>query len=316
MTTSIFLLILSLIALYIGADWLVRGSSALAARANISPLVIGLTVVAFGTSAPELIVSLNAALHGQGDIAIGNVVGSNIFNICLILGVSAIIHPLQAKTQLVKKDIPIMIAATILFTILFWNGKIGRLEGLLFFTGIVVYTFYSLYFARKHNKESNLSSEEKVKPSSGHWYVDVLFLIGGLAVLVFASQLLVDNAVSLAKSFGVSEAVIGLTIVAAGTSMPELATSIVAAYKKNPEIAVGNIVGSNIFNLLAIVGTTALVHPINAPQVNYIDLLVMLGASILILPIARTGYKINRWEGIGLVIIYIGYTFYLLRDVL
>ncbi|WP_106831193.1 calcium/sodium antiporter [Parabacteroides pacaensis] len=316
MTTSIFLLILSLIALYIGADWLVRGSSALAARANISPLVIGLTVVAFGTSAPELIVSLNAALHGQGDIAIGNVVGSNIFNICLILGVSAIIHPLQAKTQLVKKDIPIMIVATILFTILFWNGKIGRLEGLLFFTGIVVYTFYSLYFARKHNKESNLSSEEKVKLGSGHWYVDVLFLIGGLAVLVFASQLLVDNAVSLAKSFGVSEAVIGLTIVAAGTSMPELATSIVAAYKKNPEIAVGNIVGSNIFNLLAIVGTTALVHPINAPQVNYIDLLVMLGASILILPIARTGYKINRWEGVGLVIIYVGYTFYLLRDVL
>lgn len=315
MITNIFLLVLSLVALYIGANWLVRGSSSLAARAHISSLVIGLTVVAFGTSAPELVVSLSAAFHGQGDIAIGNVVGSNIFNICLILGISALIHPLQAKTQLVKKDIPIMIVATILFTILFWNGKIGRVEGFLFFTGIIAYTFYSLYFARKH-KEETLPSETKATPVSGRWYIDVLFLASGLAVLIFASQLLVNKAVSLAKLFGVSEAVIGLTIVAAGTSMPELATSIVAAYKKNPEIAIGNIVGSNIFNILAIIGTTALIHPINAPQVNYIDLLVMLGVSVLIFPIARTGYKINRLEGVGLIIIYLAYTFYLLRNVL
>lgn len=317
MTTSVFLLILSLIALYVGANWLVRGSSALAARAHISPLVIGLTVVAFGTSAPELIVSLSASLHAQGDIAIGNVVGSNIFNVCLILGVSAIIHPMQARTQLVKKDIPIMIVATLLFTVLFWNGKIGRWEGLLFFAGIVAYTSYSLYFARKQGLKEHLAADgEEAAPKPGRWYVDVLFLAAGLGVLVFASELLVDNAVFLAKSFGVSEAVIGLTIVAAGTSMPELATSVVAAFKKNPEIAVGNIVGSNIFNLLAIVGTTALVHPISAPAVNYVDLLVMLGTSALLLPIARTGYKINRWEGVGLVVIYVVYTLYLLRNVL
>lgn len=311
MATSIFLLILSLVALYIGAEWLVRGSSALAARARITPLVIGLTVVAFGTSAPELVVSLSASLNGQGSIAIGNVVGSNILNICLILGVSALICPLQVKRQIVKKDIPIMIGATILFTVLFWNGTINRWEGLLFFAGIVAYTLYSLYFARKHQE----TTEEKIAVSK-HWAIDVLFLAGGLVVLVFASQLLVKNAVFLAKAIGISEAVIGLTIVAAGTSMPELATSIVAALKKNPEIAVGNIIGSNIFNLLAIVGTTALVHPIDAPQVNYIDLLVMLGASLLILPLARTGYKISRIEGAGLVIVYVIYTLYLLKDVL
>lgn len=311
MVISILLLLLSLGALYIGAEWLVRGSSALAARAHITPLVIGLTVVAFGTSAPELVVSLSAAFNGQGDIAIGNVVGSNILNICLILGVAAIIYPMQIKTRTVKKDIPVMLVATLLFTVLFWNGRIGRLEGLLFFAGIVAYTFYNLYFARKQKETA-----ETPVAVSRHWYVDVLFLLAGLGILIFASQLLVKNAVFLAKSFGVSEAVIGLTIVAFGTSMPELATSVVAAYRKNPEIAVGNVIGSNIFNLLAIIGTTALVHPISAPQVNYIDLLVMLGASLLLLPLARTGYKISRIEGVGLVAVYVAYTLYLLRDVL
>lgn len=311
MVISIFLLLLSLGALYIGAEWLVRGSSALAARAHITPLVIGLTVVAFGTSAPELVVSLSAAFHGQGDIAIGNVVGSNILNICLILGVAAIIYPMQIKTRTVKKDIPVMLIATILFTVLFWNGNIGRWEGLLFFAGIVAYTFYNLYFARKQKEVA-----EAPVAVSRHWVIDLLFLLAGLGILIFASQLLVKNAVFLAKSFGISEAVIGLTIVAFGTSMPELATSIVAACRKNPEIAVGNVIGSNIFNLLAIIGTTALVHPISAPQVNYVDLLVMLGTSLLLLPLARTGYKISRVEGVGLVLVYIAYTLYLLRDVL
>lgn len=313
MVTSIFLLILSLVALYIGANWLVRGSSALAARARISPLVIGLTVVAFGTSAPELVVSLSAAFHGQSAISVGNVVGSNIFNVCLILGISALVYPLRVKTQLVRKDIPIMIAASLLFTALFWNGRIGRWEGLLFFAGIVAYTFYSLIVARKAGKEAG--TENKI-PVSGRWYTDVLFLAGGLVVLIFASELLVDNATVIAKGAGISEAVIGLTIVAAGTSMPELATSIVAATRKNPEIAVGNIVGSNIFNLLAIIGTTALIRPIEAPEVNFVDLLVMSGSALLILPLARTGYKISRPEGAVLVVIYVAYTLYLLRGVL
>lgn len=315
MTTSIFLLILSLIALYIGADWLVRGSSSVAARAKISPLVIGLTVVAFGTSAPELVVSLSATLNGQGDISVGNVIGSNIFNICIILGLSAIVYPLQAQTQLLKRDIPVMILSAIIFTILFWDGTLTRLEGILFFSGIIVYTALSLYYARKNGKKEILPKEEKINVSS-HWLVDVGYIGGGLIVLIFASQLLVDNAVFIAQLLGISEAVIGLTIVAAGTSMPELATSIVAATKKNPEIALGNIVGSNIFNILAILGITASVHPITANDVNYIDLLVMLGVSLLILPVVRTGYKISRIEGVFLVIIYILYTCYLLRNLL
>lgn len=310
MITSLTLLILSLMVLYIGAGWLVQGGSALALKANISPLVIGLTIVAFGTSAPELAVSLGATLRGQGDIAIGNIVGSNIFNIGVILGVSATICPLQVKKQLLRIDIPIMLAATILFTILFWNGTLGRMEGLFFLTGIIIYTLFSLLYSRKQEEEPNLELEEQPK----HWAVDTLTIIGGLVVLVFASRLLVDNAVSIAKELGVSEAVIGLTIVAAGTSMPELATSVVAAYKHKTDIAIGNIVGSNLFNILAIAGSCSLMHPIEAKNVNYIDLLVMLAISILLLPLMKSGQKISRTEGAALILIYVIYLFWLLRD--
>lgn len=310
MITSLTLLILSLMALYIGADWLVQGSSALALKAKISPLVIGLTIVAFGTSAPELAVSLGATLRGQGDIAIGNIVGSNIFNIGVILGVSATICPLQVKKQLLRIDIPIMLAATILFTILFWNGTLGRMEGLFFLTGIIIYTLLSLLYSRKQEEEPNLELEEQPK----HWTVDTLTIIGGLVVLVFASRLLVDNAVSIAKELGVSEAVIGLTIVAAGTSMPELATSFVATYKHKTDIAIGNIVGSNLFNILAIAGSCSFIHPIEAKNVNYIDLLVMLAISILLLPLMKSGQKISRTEGVALILFYVIYLFWLLRD--
>lgn len=273
-------------------------------------MVIGLTIVAFGTSAPELAVSLGATLRGQGDIAIGNIVGSNIFNIGVILGVSATICPLQVKKQLLRIDIPIMLAATILFTILFWNGTLGRMEGLFFLTGIIIYTLFSLLYSRKQEEEPNLELEEQPK----HWAVDTLTIIGGLVVLVFASRLLVDNAVSIAKELGVSEAVIGLTIVAAGTSMPELATSVVAAYKHKTDIAIGNIVGSNLFNILAIAGSCSLMHPIEAKNVNYIDLLVMLAISILLLPLMKSGQKISRTEGAALILIYVIYLFWLLRD--
>lgn len=310
MITSLTLLILSLMALYIGAGWLVQGSSALALKAKISPLVIGLTIVAFGTSAPELAVSLGATLRGQGDIAIGNIVGSNIFNIGVILGVSATICPLQVKKQLLRIDIPIMLAATILFTILFWNGTLDRMEGLFFLTGIIIYTLLSLLYSRKQEEEPNLELEEQPK----HWAVDTLTIIGGLVVLVFASRLLVDNAVSIAKELGVSESVIGLTIVAAGTSMPELATSVVATYKHKTDIAIGNIVGSNLFNILAIAGSCSLIHPIEAKNINYIDLLVMLAISILLLPLMKSGQKISRTEGVALILFYVIYLFWLLRD--
>ncbi len=310
MITSLTLLILSLVALYIGAGWLVQGSSALALKAKVSPLVIGLTIVAFGTSAPELVVSLNATLSGQGDIAIGNIVGSNIFNIGVILGVSATICPLQVKKQLLRIDIPVMLAATLLLTVLFWNGTLSRVEGFFFLAGIIVYTLFSLFYSRKHGEGPNLELEEQPK----HWAVDTLAIIGGLAVLVCASRLLVDNAVSIAKELGMSEAVIGLTIVAAGTSMPELATSIVAAYKRKTDIAIGNIVGSSLFNILAIAGSCSLVHPIEAKNVNYIDLLFMLTISVLLLPLVKSGQKISRTEGFVLILFYVIYIFWLLRD--
>lgn len=315
MITSVTLLILSLFALYIGAGWLVKGSTEIALKANISNLVIGLTIVAFGTSAPELVVSLNASLAGQGDIAIGNIVGSNIFNIALILGISAAIHPLQAKRQLTRIDIPILIIATIAITILFWDGKLGRLEGGFFLAAIIAYTLFSLYYSRKHEKKVEIENGELEKQPE-HWYKDLLYIAGGLGILIFASDLLVNNAVSIARELGISEAVIGLTIVAAGTSMPELATSVVSALKKNPDIAIGNIVGSNLFNILAIAGTSSLVHPIVAPNINYVDLLVMLGLTLLLFPLVKSGLKISRAEGWLLIIVYVGYLGWLLKDLI
>ena len=315
MITSVTLLVLSLFALYIGAGWLVKGSTEIALKAKISNLVIGLTIVAFGTSAPELVVSLNASLSGQGDIAVGNIIGSNIFNIAAILGISAAIQPLQAKRQLTRLDIPILIAATAVFTLLFWNGVLGMLEGCFFLAGFIIYTVFSLYYSRKHEKkvEEQIGELEK-QPEP--WYKDVLYIVGGLVILIFASNLLVNNAVSIAQELGVSEAVIGLTIVAAGTSMPELATSVVSALKKNPDIAIGNIVGSNLFNILAIAGTSSVVSPIAAKNVNYVDLLVMLGLTLLLLPLVKSGQKISRAEGWALILVYLCYLAWLLRDLI
>ena len=315
MITSVTLLILSLFALYIGAGWLVKGSSELALKAKISNLVIGLTIVAFGTSAPELVVSLNATLSGHGDISVGNIIGSNIFNIAAILGISAVIQPLQAKRQLTRLDIPILIVATVVFTLLFWNGTLGRLEGCLFLAGIILYTIFSLYYSRKHEKKvEELAGELEKQPEA--WYKDVMYIVGGLVILIFASNLLVNNAVSIAQELGVSEAVIGLTIVAAGTSLPELATSVVSALKKNPDIAIGNIVGSNLFNILAIAGTSSMVKPIVAKNVNYVDLLVMLGLTLLLLPLVKSGQKISRAEGWALIVVYLCYLAWLLRDLI
>lgn len=313
MITSVTLIILSLLALYIGAGWLVKGSTEIALKANISDLVIGLTIVAFGTSAPELVVSINASLSGQGDISIGNIVGSNIFNIAAILGISAAIYPMQAKRQLTRIDIPILIVASILLTVFLWDGNLSRLEGILFLVGIISYTLFSLYYSRKYEKKV----EEKIgelEKQPDPWYIDLLYIVGGLVVLIFASQMLVDNSVSIARNVGLSETVIGLTLVAAGTSLPELATSIVAALKKNTDIALGNIVGSNLFNILAIAGTTATIHPIAGSSINYSDLLVMLALTLLLLPLARSGMKISRAEGWVLVVSYLVYMGWLLHD--
>ena len=308
MILSVILVVLSLVILYFGADFLVKGSSSMAVRAGISPLVVGLTVVALGTSAPELVVSVKSALDGISSIAVGNVIGSNIFNICVILGISAMIYPLQVDRRLIRIDTPIMLVASLLFVVLFSDGRFGRLSGILFLVGIAGYMFLCVYKAKKGE---TIEGEQEMKPTKS-WLLDVVLVIGGLFLLIWGSDMLVKNAVVIAKTLGWSEAVIGLTIVAAGTSMPELATSVVAALKKRTDIAIGNVIGSNIFNLFAVLGATATITPIQTDQINILDMAVMLGSAVIVLPFMRTGFRIERWEGILLFAVYLTYTVYLL----
>ena len=308
MLIPVLLVLVSLVVLYFGADFLVKGSSSLAVRFGISPLVVGLTVVAFGTSAPELLVSVQSALVGNSGIAVGNVMGSNIFNVCAILGISAMIYPLRVNPRLVRFDMPVMLVATLLFVLIFHDGSFGRWAGILFFVGICAYMIYCVYKAKRGEVTEG---EEEIKVTKS-WILDVVFVIIGLGLLVWGSDLLVNNAVSIAKALGWSEAVIGLTIVAAGTSMPELATSVVAAMKKRTDIAIGNVVGSNIFNLLAVLGLTATITPVETNQINWLDMGVMFGSSLILLPFMRTGFKIGRGDGVVLFIIYVAYTVYLL----
>lgn len=313
MASVILFVILSLALLYFGADFLVKGSSSLAMRLGVKPLVVGLTVVAFGTSMPELIVSINAALSGSPEISVGNVVGSNIFNIGVILGISAMIHPLRVNRQLLRLDMPVVLAATLLFTILFWDGRFGRIEGAFFLITVATYTVYNIRQSRKEIVTQQVADEVAGIRMYKYWYTDVVFILAGLAVLIAGSDFLVKNAVIIARYLHMSEAVIGLTIVAAGTSMPELATSAVAAFKKNNDIAIGNIVGSNIFNLLCIMGVSSLIKPIQTTAINYVDNLVMLGFTLLLLPLMRTGYVLKRKEGATLFVFYIIYLLYLLK---
>ncbi len=301
-----------LIMLFIGAEGLIRGSSNLALKVGITPLVVGLTVVAFGTSAPELVVSLKAALLGTSSISLGNVIGSNIANIALILGVSAIIRPLAVHTKVITKEIPIMIGATILLILLLLDGKISLFEGLVFTIGIAVYTVVNVIMVRKEkNPEVELEFKEGLKSELGI-SLSVMLMIAGLALLVWGANLFVQSAVAIAKLFNVSDAIIGLTIVAIGTSLPELITSIVASYKKETDIAIGNVVGSNIFNILGILGITAIISPISIEGISYIDLGIMLFTAIILLPLGKTGFSISRSEGAILLIGYIVYVYYLL----
>lgn len=310
MTLQITLIVLSLVILTVGADFLVRGAGSLALRFGVTPLVVGLTVVAFGTSAPEMVVSLKAAWQGQGDISAGNIIGSNIFNIAVILGLSAMISPLRVQLQLLKFDAPVMLLTAGLLVGVFWDRQIDRWEGILLFAGIIVYLIFNVRASRtQHTPAIDAEYEEGMPHKTKNPWLDVLFILGGLVLLVAGSRLLVDNAVVLARGLGVSEAIIGLTIVAAGTSMPELATSVVAALKKEADIAIGNIVGSNIFNVLAIVGISGIASPFKAPGIDNFDLWVMLALSAVLVPLLMTGKRLARWEGVLLFISFIGYSY-------
>ena len=313
MFVSITLIIIGFIILFVGAEGLVRGSSSLALRLGVTPLVIGLTVVAFGTSMPELVVSIKTALTHHSDISIGNVVGSNIFNIAVILGISALICPINVKIQVVRLDTPIMIAVSLLFWFLFRDNCIDRPEGIILFTGIIIYTLGNFLLARRDSKKAVVSEiGESIPGTLRHVSFDLLFISGGLGLLVAGSHVLVEGAAGLARLLGLSEAVIGLTIIAAGTSLPELATSAVAAFRKEPDIAIGNVVGSNIFNILSILGIASLITPLDGAGIRNTDIYVMLGTSILLLPLLRTGFVLKRWEGMVLVAIYVVYLYFLI----
>ena len=315
MTIAIIYLLAGLVLLYYGAEALVRGSSSLALRLGLSPLVVGLTVVAFGTSTPELMVSLKAALAGQADISVGNVVGSNICNIGLILGICALVTPIATTSQIVRIDIPIMLAITAITIFLLADGTIGLPEGIFLTTLLVAYIVFSIGLARRQPADS-IGTEfgEEVKISKRGLAIDLLMVAGGLVLLVFGARFLVDGAVIIARTFGWTEALIGLTVVAVGTSLPELATSLVAAIKKEADIAVGNIVGSNIFNLLGILGITAIVHPLAATGIGRIDYAVMAAFALVLWPMAYHQKRITRVEGAILLAGYVAYVSWLVRS--
>ena len=305
-------LILGLISLFIGAEGLIRGSSNLAIKIGITPLVVGLTVVAFGTGTPELFVSLKAALIGNSSISFGNVVGSNIANIALIVGISAIIRPLDVHANVIRREIPIMIGVSILLLILLLDGELGFSDGLIFLFSLIVYIVINVVMALK---EKNIIVENEFKEglkSRLSILVSVIIILFGLGLLILGANFFLNSAISIAKAIGVSDVIIGLTVVALGTSLPELITAGVASYKKESDIAIGNVVGSNIFNILGILGITSLIIPISSSGINYIDYGVMLFAAFILLPLSKTGFKISRLEGLLLFIGYVAYLFYLL----
>jgi cation:H+ antiporter len=304
-----------LVLLVFGAEMLVRGASRLTAMLGISPLVIGLTVVAFGTSAPEMAVSTASSLSGQSGIALGNVVGSNIFNILAILGLSALVTPLVVQQQLVRMDVPLLIAVSALTYLFALDGRIVRNEGIILFMGIIAYTGFLIRQSRRESSEIAEEYEQKYGENQPRRPASILFnacvILAGLGLLVLGSRWLVSGAVAIAAKLGVSELVIGLTIVATGTSLPELATSVVASIRGERDIAVGNVIGSNLFNLLAVLGMAGIVAPagvVVTPATLRFDLPAMLVAAIACLPVFLTGRRISRNEGMLFLAGYIIYT--------
>ena len=322
MFLNLFLFIIGLLLLYYGADWLVKGAASLARSFGLTPLVIGLTVVAFGTSAPELVVSIVSAAQNQSMIAVGNVIGSNICNIALVLGVTAIILPIACHQVTIQRDMPIMLAISLYMLIISFNSHIGRLEGASLFGGVILYTLFNYRIARKEAAgywENNASSDSD---SDDLGYIksrmkQALLIITGIAGVVIGAKLLIDSAVNMMQRFGVSDQVIGLTVVAFGTSVPELATSVVAALRKETDISLGNLIGSNVFNILCVLGVVSMIRPITIPGgfiesgllIDYIVMMVICAMPWLMM---TKGLVISRRNGMTLLASYLCYLGYLI----
>ena len=301
-----------LILLYFGANWLVQGAITLALHLGLSPLIVGLTVVALGTSVPEALVSVQAAIGHQGGIALGNVIGSNILNIALILGLSAFFNPLKVDSHLVKADVPLLAGATFMLVVLLEDFHISRMEGAFLLLCIVGYVAGNIMTVKRTSPEENkIEGVEVPEDHSKNLWRDISFLFIGLIALAFGSNFLVTGAVDLARIFGLSEALIGLTIVSIGTGTPEMATALMAAYRKRADLAIGNAVGSNLFNIMFVLGIAALVAPLDGKGISSIDLYVMLGVTILLLPTVWTGRILDRKEGFLFLAIYVGYLYHL-----
>ncbi|MEY2984557.1 MAG: hypothetical protein RLZZ568_1174 [Cyanobacteriota bacterium] len=319
---TIPVLIVGLTILVAGANFLVKGASRIALMLGISPLVIGLTIVAYGTSAPELVVSLQATFSGQADIAIGNVIGSNIFNVLLILGICSVVTPLIVAQQLIRLDVPILIGVSGLLMMFAQDGQISRVDGAIFVTGALVYTTFLIFQSLRENDPS--ITEEYLQEFGGavpktrqQIFIQLLYILGGVALLALGSRWLVQSSVDIARTLGISELVIGLTLVSMGTSLPELATSVVASYRGERDIAVGNVIGSNIFNILAVLGFASLLSPTGIPvsaSVIQFDLPVMFAVAVVCLPVFITGRLISRWEGGLFLAYYVAYAAYLILD--
>ena len=301
-----------LVLLYFGADWLIQGAITLALHLGLSPLIVGLTVVALGTSVPEALVSVQAAIGNQGGIALGNVIGSNILNIALILGLSAFFNPLKVDSHLVKADVPLLAGATFMLVVLLEDFHISRMEGAFLLLCIVGYVAGNIMTVKRTSPEENkIEGVELPEDHSKNLWRDISFLFIGLIALAFGSNFLVTGAVDLARILGLSEALIGLTIVSIGTGTPEMATALMAAYQKRSDLAIGNAVGSNLFNIMFVLGIAALVAPLDGNGISSIDLYVMLGVTILLLPTVWTDRILDRKEGFLFLAIYVGYLYHL-----
>jgi cation:H+ antiporter len=323
MLLSAFLCLVGFVLLYYGAEWLVTGSAGIAKRFEITPIVIGLTVVAFGTSAPELVVSIIASLSDKSMIAVGNVVGSNICNIALVLGLSALFQPIAGNASVTKRDIPIMLGVSLVLLLFSFDSTLARWEGFLLFAGIIAYTFYNyrmarLEAARGHSEDFDaLSSEVEQLAVSDSMSRMAGMVVVGIAGVVFGADLVVDSAEKIMKALGVGEKFIGLTVVAFGTSLPELATSVVAAVRNELDISIGNLVGSNVFNILSVLGAASLLRPVEIPggffaSGLWIDYLVMMGTSALPLVLMRKSGAVERSGGMLLLGSYLLYVIYLI----
>lgn len=310
MLFSVLIVIAGLVVLTVGAEGLVRAGSSIALRLGVTPLVVGLTIVALGTSSPELVVSAQAAFMGSSGLAIGNVVGSNISNTALILGTAALVYPLRAKAVVIRREMPVMVAVSCILWLMIIDGVLGRIDGIILAVSVVAYTGFLYYSARKGRvKEIEEQFAEAVDKPSKRPAADVLMLIGGIGFLVVGASLLVTGAVDIAKTLGIPEVVIGLSVVAVGTSLPELATSTVAAYRKEADMALGNAIGSNISNILLVLGVTAIINPISAAEIRVVDMAVMVGTAVFLWALLGFRFVLDRLEGFILLVVYALYIY-------